>query len=112
MGPAHRRVGSKRSAAKASGYAPWYCLTPKRRDAKKRQPQRTNSKKRRRRADAAAPVTRTFRSAIPRALGAAVALLVLYVVGIAAGILVLAAGVIWVGRRRGAARVKAAGTAQ
>ena len=36
----------------------------------------------------------------------------LYVVGIAAGILVLAAGVIWVGRRRGAARVKAAGTAQ
>ena len=83
MGPAHRRVGSKRSAAKASGYAPWYCLTPKRRDAKKRQPQRTNSKKRRRRADAAAPVTRTFRSAIPRALGAAVALLVLYVVGIA-----------------------------
>ncbi|KAH8048819.1 cupin-like domain-containing protein [Aureococcus anophagefferens] len=83
MGPAHRRVGSKRSAAKTSGYAPWYCLTPERRDAKKRQPQRTNGKKRRRRADAAAPVARTFRSAIPRALGAAVALLVLYVVGIA-----------------------------
>ncbi|EGB05692.1 hypothetical protein AURANDRAFT_66169 [Aureococcus anophagefferens] len=36
MGPAHRRVGSKRSAAKTSGYAPWYCLTPERRDAKKR----------------------------------------------------------------------------
>lgn len=36
----------------------------------------------------------------------------LYVIGIAAGILLLAAGVIWVGRRRGTDPAEAAGTAQ
>ena len=52
MGPSHRRVGSKRSASKNSGFLPWHCLSPERREAKKRLPQRRSSKRKPRRGPA------------------------------------------------------------
>mmetsp|Transcript_3300 Transcript_3300/g.10131 ORF Transcript_3300/g.10131 Transcript_3300/m.10131 type:complete len:105 (+) Transcript_3300:113-427(+) len=54
MGPAHRRH-SHRSSAKASGYLPWYCLSPEDRAAKAGKQNRTPPAKKKRRRSAESP---------------------------------------------------------